>query len=183
MGTAMLYRTLNVCFPRSGHHALSDVLLDYFGTDLKYCERYLNPDRRLSVCPETNFEKTHDFDLLDEFPDGCRLLVQVRNPFKALDSWNALSIRTTGSCWGEKELQMKLEFWTAWVSKWVVSKKVPRLLVPYERLVESPMLVCRSVIQFMTGIQNVDAIRLHDSLAKFPIVEQPHNALSLFSFV
>lgn len=176
---AGIFRTENVCFPRSGHHALKDVLADYFEDDFHYCELYLEPQKNLEVCAATNYQKQHDFDLSTPVKTDRRYIVQVRNPIAAIQSWMDLDVRT-----GERapfeyheawhaEFVNRLRFWKEFVEKWYVQRIERRFIIQYERLVARPRPTCISVIQFLTGIQNVDMPKLEASLRKFPIVARP----------
>lgn len=176
----MIHRTKNICFPRSGHHALSNVLLRYFGDEMQYCEFYLEPAKRINDCPATNFEKNHDFELAIQFRPEFRYLVQIRNPINALASWKTMLERTEGKPLPHDWLVLKLDFWSAFAKKWVLQPiGPPRLVVTYERLLQYPFEVCTQVIQFLTGVQNVDAPRLRGALADFPIYERTSRAHAL----
>ena len=169
----MIHRTKNICFPRSGHHALSDVLLSYFGDEMHYCEFYLQPEKRINDCPETNFEKNHDFELGVPFKPEFRYLVQIRNPIDALASWKAMTERTSGVPLPGDWTLKGLDFWAGFAKKWVFQPIAPpKLVVTYERMLQHPFEICTQVIQFLTGVQNVDSTKLRGSLANFPIYER-----------
>jgi len=177
----MIQRTKNICFPRSGHHALSDVLLAYFGEEMHYCEHYLQPEKRMAICPDTNFEKDHDLDLEVPVIKDFRYLVQIRNPINCLSSWKTMSERVGGRPLAPDWVERKgLDYWTSFAKKWVFSRiEAPRLVVTYERMLQYPFEICTQVIQFVTGIQNVDSKKLRGALCDFPIYERISRAPAL----
>jgi hypothetical protein len=65
--------------------------------------------------------------------------------------------------------EKRLDFWTAFVKKWVLGPVPNRMVVWYEDLVERPVPTVTSVIQFVTKTQNVDAEKLQEALEKFPL--------------
>lgn len=163
----MIHPTECVCFPRSGHHALTDVLRTYFGDEFHYCEIYLDPpDKHIGAGSVTNFQKSHDFPLDTPIVPGRQYLVQVRNPLHALRSWKILSERLGGPPF---EFDRQLEFWTGFTKKWVYGPVPNRFIVEYENLVASPQPTMVEVIQFLTRSQNVDMDRLDSALQKFPL--------------
>lgn len=174
-----IFRTENVSFPRSGHHALKDVLAEYFGSAFHYCEFYLEPEKRFGTCARSNYQKQHDFDLDVPIMTDRRYLVQVRNPIAAIQSWMDLDVRTGErphfSCHEDwhAEFSSRLRYWTGFVEKWYVQRIAPRFIIQYERLLANPMPTLISTVQFLTGVQNVNMPRLEAALAKFPIVARP----------
>ena len=160
----MMRKTENICFPRSGQSITVAVLRDYFGEEFKYCERYLHPELRMDVCPETNYEKNHDFDLTTPMREDRAYVVHVRNPLAALSSWFDLAVE-------EKECEDRLEewrkfcavksqFWAEFYRKWVVSSIKDRLIVDYDLLVNDPVTTFSGVVRFLTQEQNLDTNKL-----------------------
>lgn len=183
-------KTNSISFPRSGHHALRNVLAEYFGEEFKYCDNYVDPqEKRLGVDLDTNYQKEHDLTL--EYPAYLpyRQLIQIRNPFDAIQSWINFDATV-----GHEDANQNRErwhavfnertrFWGLWFDKWVLSPAaVPRLVVPYERLVADPAKVCSSVILFLTN-QHADPARLREALVRFPICAQPARPPSLLTLV
>jgi hypothetical protein len=173
----MIHKTACVSFPRSGHHALKNVLCEYFGPGFGYCDNYLDPpERRLENCEETVFQKEHDLGLsIPILP--YRHLIQIRDPIHSIQSWidfdstvGAANANPSREEWAAV-FKTRTALWCEWFSKWVLSPIWPRLVVPYQSLITRPYETCANVILFMTG-EHEDARRLADALAKFPIVPQ-----------
>lgn len=175
----MIYRTANVSFPRSGHHALKTVLAEYFGPEFRYCDNYRDdPALWLKCNAETNYQKEHDLNL--DYPsdfEDVKYLVQIRDPVLAIQSWIDFDARvyrnsnTDRFAW-KQAFRSKMVFWNKWFDKWVLKPIPARLVVPYTRLLAMPYGTCESVVQFMTG-QHADPERLRVALEKFPIVARP----------
>lgn len=147
-----------VSYPRSGHHALVDVLRAYFRDAFVYGEIYRDPAAVLGALePPVNYQKNHDFGLLTPIDPARNYIVQVRNPLESIESWEAFD-RRVGAVPDTHEA--RLDFWTAFVKKWVFPDIPNRLVVWYEDLVGAPTETCVSVIQFLTRTQNVDMARL-----------------------
>lgn len=159
-----------ISYPRSGHHALVDILRVYFGDSLVYGEIYRDPEatlESLANCPRVNYQKNHDFDLATSPSRTDRqYLVQVRNPLESIESWEVYD-RRVGHIPDSPEA--RVDFWAAFVKKWVFSEIPNRLVVWYEDLVGAPVETCVSVIQFLTRTQNVDMQLLTKSLAELPL--------------
>lgn len=163
-----------VSFPRSGHHALYAVLSEYFGDSLKYHDKYLVPPANQIALADSNYCKDHDLELTVPVDPSLRYVIQTRHPREAIQSWLDYDARVTPSCqintrveW-EQRFGGMLEFWCKWYSKWVISDIPQRLIVTYERLLNDPTGVMRSILQFMTGTHADQAV-LRDALEKFPI--------------
>lgn len=182
----MIHKTTSVSFPRSGHHALKNVLAEYFGDEFKYCDNYVDhEEKRLSEFSETNFQKEHDLQLQYCPHPGFRQLVQIRNPIDAIQSWISFDA-TVGHEDANQDrgrwrslFSERLSFWGLWMDKWVLSPADgPRLVVPYERLIADPPKVCSAVILFLTG-QHADPSKLRTALCNFPIIAQPARPSSM----
>lgn len=156
-----------ISYPRSGHHALVDVLRVYFGEALVYGEIYRDPAAILGAGdPPVNYQKNHDFDLQTPVLADRRYIVQVRNPLESIESWEVFD-RRVGAVPDSHEV--RLDFWAAFVKKWVFAEMPSRLVVWYEDLVERPHETCTAVIQFLTMTQNVDTALLSMSLQRAKI--------------
>lgn len=167
----MLIPTESISYPRSGHHALVNVLRGYFQENFHYCELYRDPTIQLGVCPTTNYQKNHDFDLNSPVCPARNYIVQVRNPLEAIESWDELD-RRVGHPSDTQE--NKLDFYAAFVKKWVLGPVSHRLVVWYEDLVGNPTATVTSVIQFVTRTQNVDVPLLEEVLRRFPLIRRTH---------
>lgn len=163
-----------ISYPRSGHHALVDVLRVYFGDNFVYGEIYRDPNATLgSLVPPVNYQKNHDFDLqTDSAATDRQYLVQVRNPLESLESWEIYDKRVGHI---SDSAETRVDFWAAFVKKWIFADVSPRLVVWYEDLVGAPVETCVSVIQFLTRTQNVDMQLLERALETLPLKRRrPH---------
>lgn len=175
----MIYRTANISFPRSGHHALKAILAEYFGPEFRYCDNYTDdPSLWMRDNEGTNYQKEHDLAL--DYPsdfEGVKYLIQIRDPVLAIQSWIDFDARVhknrnaDRSQW-RQAFQEKMTFWQKWFNKWVLKSIPDRLVVPYTHLVAMPFGTCESVIQFMTG-QHAAPDRLKSALEKFPVIARP----------
>lgn len=168
-----LFVVENVCFPRSGHHMVYDVVRSYFGNRLSYCELYLQPERQIDLCPETNYQKNHDFGLDTPVAKDRKYLVQIRNPVHAITSRWAMESRTSASVaesgW-ETSAKEWAVYWAGFFSKWILSPIPNRIIVQYEDVLTNPMDTMTTIIQFIQGVQNIESDRLYQCLQRFPIV-------------
>lgn len=145
----MIKKTEFITFPRSGHHFLERTLRRYFGDEFKYCEKYTEPDKRFEVCPETNAEKNHDFGLLTPIRDDRQYVVQVRDPFEAIQSWAELEkIEKAVLPFFWKE---KLEYFRGFVEKWVINDVPNRIVIHYRELADFPAETAYLVTTHITG--------------------------------
>lgn len=163
-----IFPTECVSFPRSGHHALVDVLRVYFGDDLVYGEIYRDETATLGAgSPPVNYQKNHDFKL-DTNPAATdrQYLVQIRNPIESLESWEVHDRRVGHN---SDPAETRVDFWAAFVKKWIFADVPRRLVVWYEDLVDAPVETCVAAIQFLTRTQNVDMQLLAQSLEKLPL--------------
>lgn len=168
-----------LCYPRSGHHALTNVLAHYFGKNFHYCEMYRENPKLMGPGSPTTWQKNHDFELLTPIIPERRYIVQVRNPLESIESWQMLDHRLIGH--PNETQEKRLDFWTAFVKKWVFGPVPNRLVVWYEDLVERPVPTVTSVIQFVTRTQNVDAVKLQAALEKFPLARRTQTCPTLYT--
>lgn len=160
----MIHKTENICFPRSGQSITVAVLRDYFGDDFRYCERYLEPEKRMDVCPDTNYEKNHDFDLDAPVIDGRLYVVHIRNPLAAVSSWFDLcvennEVKDTLEDW-RRFAAMKSQFWAEFYRKWIVSPIKDRLIVDYDLLVNDPVTTFAGLARFITQEHEYDTNKM-----------------------
>jgi len=162
-----------ISYPRSGHHALVDLLRVYFEDSFVYGEIYRDPAATLgNLLPPVNYQKNHDFGLLTPVLPERQYLVQVRNPLESIESWEVFD-RRVGHI--PETHEARLDFWTAFVKKWVFADIPNRLVVCYEDLVGAPLETCTAVIQFLTKTQNVDTTHLSRCLERSPLKRRrPH---------
>lgn len=147
-------KIINATFPRSGHRLLLGILSLYFESDLHHCEWYMEPEKRPEVCPETNFVKTHDFELDWPVVDGWKYLVTIRHPLYSVASWRVLDRLLTGDYDCDNVAgKWKTEFWSKFVNKWVLSPVPNRMIVQYESMIEKPKHTFASIIRFVSGVE------------------------------
>ena len=176
-----LFVTECICYPRSGHHALKEVLAAYFGERLNYCEMYRDPvEKRIGPDSQTNYQKNHDFELNTPVMDR-KYIVQVRDPIDAIVSrWN-LELRSGEAKENEWDFRNSASDWSHYYSsfcdRWLWTDHQHRLVVRYLDLVTAPFRTVAHVIQFMQGFQNFDASKLNAALALFPITPQRPNTI------
>jgi hypothetical protein len=156
----MILKTECICFPRSGHHLLANVLRDYFGEEFHYCEFYTEPHLTFENCAATNYQKNHDKDLLTPTEGRERYIIQIRNPLDALASLRNLEA-------GETPLHefapQHLDYFAGFVRKWVFVPPDPRrLLVQYRDLINRPFATVGQVIEHITGGGPINGRRLID---------------------
>ena len=98
-----------VCFPRSGHHVLANVLFKYFSGNIDFMEFYGDQTRVLCnkvisagdfyycacdahcnnfpcIDKRTNFQKHHDYNLELGMKDGFKYILMYRDPLETLVS-------------------------------------------------------------------------------------------------
>ena len=156
-----------ISYPRSGHHALTNVLGGYFGEHFHYGEMYREGAVAIGPGSPTNWQKNHDFGLATPVLPDRNYIVQVRNPLESIESWEKLDLRLVGSATDSQE--NRVDFWAGFVKKWVLGPVPHRLVVWYEDLMEQPLATVTSVIQFVTRTQNVDVAKLQQALREFPL--------------
>lgn len=152
--------TVSISFPRSGHHLLVQLLRAYCGSSFNYCEVYKRG--HLLECAETNYLKTHDFDLQFQTPENWREIVQIRDPVEAIESWFGISPQDQAdrqAFWDDK-----LKFYAAFMSKWMRPRRPHRIFVHYRHLIDEPYLTLWRVLRHVS-IDQVDLDRLHDVVA------------------
>ena len=168
-----------ISFPRSGHHALTEVLRFYFAENFHYGEIYRNGTALGEGTPPTNWQKNHDFNLTTPILPDRNYVVQVRNPLEAIESWEKLDQRVTGKI--VDACTNRMAFYCQFVKKWLYEPVPFRLVVWYEDLMARPVPTVTSVIQFMTRTQNVDVARLQEALFEFPLERRTQTCPRLYN--
>jgi hypothetical protein len=160
----MIVRTENICYPRSGHHLLVNILARYFDDSLKYCEYYSDEKHRMDVCPETNYQKNHDFRLTTPVLSDRKYVVQIREPFEAITSHYELEVslgKIRPAEFDKKEyLTRKFKYFSEFCQKWVIDDVPNRLIITYRELTDTPFAVVSRVIAHITDSSAVDVSRL-----------------------
>lgn len=168
-----IHRTEIMCFPRSWHHYLIDLLTEYYGAALRYCEYYSHPAGALNVCEETHLQKNHDFDLATEKKQDRKYLIQVRDPLEAINSHFELEPHYAYPTDPyEVFFKKRITHYAAFVEKWVLAKDLPhKMVLHYSDLTAFPVQSVFKVLQFISddfpdlkAIQR--AVKKHPSRAK-----------------
>lgn len=179
-------KIISVSFPRSGHHVLADCLLQYFSKDLSvksekvsllkagdlvYCESYSHCNKVPCPNKETNFQKTHDFNLNVKKDLDAKYIIQYRSPLEAIVSLFLLETNVGHKKWlsesgrsnktednkesWEEFAKEKIIYWKNFVRKWILENKDKEndnyLLLDYDSLLNSPNQKIEEVIEFITG--------------------------------
>jgi hypothetical protein len=137
--------------PRSGHHLLVDLLLEYFGRDMAYCEFYgdsccgQQPCQRASLPMLGNhffIQKSHDLGLNDPKLEGSPYIVQYRHPIPRLQSnWDHFvhvqrvpDTEAAFRAFARAETDYFIRFW----HRWVVDSPAWSMALAYESLSSDP---------------------------------------------
>ncbi len=165
----------NMCFPRSGHRFLRNMLEDYFGKELKHCSVY-NTD---NIRERYNYIKDHDIGLSEArmkeavFDPGRKYIVQFRHPLYSLTSWYEYRLikRKINDSQNNWRLFMKvqLKYWERFANKWVISKQGASNIcfVLYEDLVSNTDVVLKNIILFITGLDAINDAALKKSVSAY----------------
>lgn len=149
-------------FPRSGHHLLERLVQGcYPAGAVSYCDVHQEPGRRLSACPETNLQKTHDLENDEPISAVHQHLVQVRYPLESLASWYTMAVKAselpdTIEAW-RGYAQMTSIMWLRFWKKWVLGAVPNRMVVEYAALMDDPRGTMRGVVDFLGGPAVEDA--------------------------
>lgn len=150
--------TINITYPRSGHHLLVNLLQHYFQERLVYSGIQLQFAHRLLLQGEgINFLHEHDHtDFVSKFPQN-HYLIQIRYPLECLVSDFYLNLmhpsqstKDTREVW-EEFAKERLELWVTFYKKWVLAEDLPnRLVLNYADLIEHPGECMRHAIRFIS---------------------------------
>lgn len=163
-----IQRTVNVCFPRSGHRFLRNLCQAYFGRDFKFRENHQGLGYSFG---EANYIKDHDLALLRGgagipiLPEN-RYLIQFRHPLESLVSYYEFQVRhgRLGDSKDEWEhfLMERLTYWTYFAQKWCLPNVLgsPFLRVRYSDLCSDSHATLTRVILFLTDDGTVDVGRV-----------------------
>lgn len=124
----------SISFPRSGHKLTTDLLSAYFGDRLVYSGEPAGPG--------ANFIKHHDQDLNMEIDPESRYLVQIRDVFDSMESWHKMTVRLDAIPDDVETFRniflSKLDYWSGFIKKWVLSDIPNRVILRYQDLVNNP---------------------------------------------
>lgn len=171
-----LLRTTNVCFPRSGHRFLRNILSSYFGEELKL---RLEHSEEGYAKEDANYIKDHDVALRKNksgIPvlEGGRYLIQYRHPLESLVSFYEFQVKhgrreDCRQSW-EQSLEINLNYWKRFIEKWCLSdieKATNVYKVEYRTLCDDTFSTALCAIQFLTGNdRDLDAKLLEEAVAK-----------------
>ena len=148
--------------PRSGHHLLVDLLMEYYGREIAYCEFYRDGCCKHQPCVRARhpmlgnrffIQKSHDFRFDDPVLPDSTYLVQYRHPSPRLQSnWDHYVFVQSGAdtesgfrAFARSEADYFIRFWERWVTN-----APPRTMVlAYEHLIADPRSSVRRVVQHL----------------------------------
>ena len=152
-----------VSWPRSGHHLLQRLLMDYF-EGFGYCNFYDAPGccgQLPCARPDIHFTKSHDPESSVAPVAGVPYLVQYRTLVPSLLSGFELYLRN-----GEEDSAHSFEqyalhsfvVWAEFLAKWVddIPPGHERLLLSYEDLTDHPRLAMERVIPYFDAAKPID---------------------------
>lgn len=157
-------RTECICFPRSGHTLLNQLLQAYSHEgDLEYCVIGDGTDRTFDTVESANFQKNHDFGLAAPIRDDAQYLVQVRYPIESLVSWFRMrcdkgASEDTPEAWTKFAVE-QTAFWMGFYRKWIMTDVPRRFILNYADLVARPVESLTSVLEFLSD-ETVDQERV-----------------------
>jgi len=173
-----LLRTINPCYPRSGHRFLRNLCHFYFGHRLKFGSVHIDTKETVAAA---NYVKDHDFGLRlggagIPIVQNARYLVQYRHPLETAQSYFDFNVfhgqlEDSRKQW-EHFLPGHLEYWKNFVNKWCLDRErlfVHRVrAVDYGTLHEKPKAVLSDVIAFLTGDQEeIDVKRVDAAITRY----------------
>lgn len=171
-----IQRTVNVCFPRSGHRFLRHLCQAYFGSDLRFREEHQGFGYSYE---EANYIKDHDFGLLNGkagigiVPEN-RYLIQFRHPLESLVSHYEFQLKhgkvaDSRAEW-ERFLTGRISYWINFVEKWCLPAELgsPFLRVKYSDLASDPGATLTRVILFITDDDRaVNRVRVEKAVKRW----------------
>lgn len=162
----------SISFPRSGHKFTTDLLHAYFGPSFRYGAE--SPDWPATPDPDVDFLKRHDFDLRVPIRTDRFYLVQVRDPFDAIWSWYQMTVRLDGieeSVHSYRRIfSEKMDYWSAFVRKWVLSDIQNRLILKYRDLVTDPEKSLTEILRIFAVVP--DRKRVRAAVEAVPVIER-----------
>ncbi|HMB90214.1 MAG TPA: hypothetical protein VKP65_05160 [Rhodothermales bacterium] len=156
--------------PRSGHHLLTNLLCEYFGTALHYCEFYTGGDTCCHALPchrvfhpllqnHLFLQKSHDFGFSDPIDLPGKYLVQYRHPIPRLqsifDHHTSVTEKTDSEDHFQKFAWSQTRYFIRFWKKWIQPSQPNLFLLSYEELIEEPR---EMLVQLLSFIQDDDTI-------------------------
>ena len=166
-----IYVTKCISFPRSGHNWITSILSTYFKNKFNYSEMYLNPNSMIDVCENTNYQKSHDFQLNESISNNLKYVIQIRNFDDACLSYYRTQKLNVKTVWDSKSnIQLKVEqpyvdinsaeyinyknslkdYYERFTNKWVISNISNSIVVHYEHMLCDPLKQISSIISFIS---------------------------------
>ncbi len=156
-----LIRTVNPCYPRSGHRFLRVMCQNYLGDRMVFGSVHTDTDAEMA---QANYIKDHDFGLLHQTPDirvrpDTQYLVQYRHPLEAAQSYFEFRVHH-GQLSDDQEswqafLPVALAYWKAFTDKWCLDRAAkidwPVHRVAYGTLYSDTEATLAGVLTFLTG--------------------------------
>jgi len=133
-----------------------------------YCEYYGHLRCRTHPCrhPNVYFQKSHDFDLTDDYRDDFNYIVQIRNPLQAFMSYYELCLKKelieadTYENW-HQFLREKGPYYKNMMNKWVEpGEKENLIIIDYDEMMQKPFSVLSRVIRFFEPPMEIDESRI-----------------------
>lgn len=148
--SSMVISVLGASMPRSGHHLVEQILLNYFNEAFGYCEFYgvsccksIPCNRVVGSNVKIFLQKSHDFDLMDPIDvPGSHRLVQYRSPIPRtlsnyelyLNSGYEDNIRNFRNF-----LVSEAVYFRRFYRKWIESRDNRFFFLSYEQLTGDPL--------------------------------------------
>ena len=167
-----------VSWPRSGHHAVANVLSAYFGPKFMYCEHYLPTDCcKSQPCTRNgiHLSKNHDFEFDSIASDNVPYLIQYRSFITSVVSNFEVAVYNNSTADNADSFR---EFsiyyanrYVRFVQKWIFDIRQPkeRLVVKYDTLMEDPLPTMTHIVKFFAPGNDVDRGRLAECIETAPI--------------
>ena len=164
---------VGVSWPRSGHHLLARLLVEYFGAPFKYCVFYREGMDccRQSPCvrPGIKFAKNHDFDMAVKKLPQYPYLVQYRRYMPSAVSDFELYVMAGNEDSApsfRRFARIKTKYYMKFMGKWKHSDdNIEKKLVEYDDLISNPKRELEKVVRFFAPTVDVDQEKLAATVA------------------
>ena len=172
--------TINVCFPRSGHRFLRNILSAYFGKEFKFRENHQKTGYSFE---EANYIKDHDFGIRNnnigiQMLPKYRYLIQYRHPLESLVSYFEFFVKHERVTDDRESWNLffpqQLDYWKRFVDKWLISVPGDMSLsmhsVVYSKLYGDTYSSVEQVINFLTNNQSpINTKRLNNTVTRIKL--------------
>lgn len=165
-------KVIFVSFPRSGHHLLTDMIIDIHDsvtqTSHNYCEYYNCCN--VSPCAYGKiFCKNHDFDLKLQTNDEYFYVIQYRlSSYEQLQAYYNYSVKHAGYKGTiEKFIENQKKYYWGWMAKWVTDTMNYKnfYFLNYESLVENPKKHIKNLCKHLFN-KKIDSELIKNVIAK-----------------